>query len=69
MAKDDAAHRPRDEAYGEHTIGQQHRNQRVVGGKVQLVQHQAGNDAVEEEVIPFDDRAEHARDRGATQVG
>jgi len=37
-------------------------------GKKQLGEHQAGHDAVEEEVVPLDGGADRARDHCAAQL-
>ena len=60
MAKDDTAQRPGDKAHGKGGIGQQHRNRRVVGRKIQLVEDDARDDPVKEKVVPFDRRADEA---------
>ena len=61
MAEDDAADRPRDEAERIGGEGEQGAGQRIVGGEEQPVEDQGGGRAVEEEIVPFDGRA----DRGS----
>ncbi len=61
MAEDQAAERACEEADGECRIGQQRGDERIVGGKIELVEDKARDCAIEEEIIPFDRRPD---DRG-----
>ena len=58
VAEDQPAQRTRDEADREGGVGQHGRHQRVVRGEVQFVEHDAGDDAVQEEVVPLDGGAD-----------
>jgi hypothetical protein len=61
VAEDHAAQRPRDEAHREGGVGQQRRHHRVAARKVELVEHDAGHHAVQEEVVPLDGGAHQGR--------
>ena len=60
MAEQDSADRPRDESDSERRIREQGADEWILIRKEQFVEHQAGDDAVEKEVIPFDDAADCA---------
>ena len=62
MAEDDAPERTRDEADSERRVGEQRGDDRIAGRKIQLVEHDAGDDAVKKEIIPFDGRADQRRE-------
>ncbi|MCY1229240.1 hypothetical protein D9M72_415980 [compost metagenome] len=63
VPEDHAAQRPRDKAHRKGGVGQHGGHQRVIAGEVQLVEDQAGDHAVQEEVIPLDGGADHGRQR------
>jgi hypothetical protein len=61
MAEHDPAKGARCEAEGISGEGEQGPDQRIERGEEQFVEHQRGGRAVEEEIVPFDRRADHAR--------
>src|SRR4051812_4476263 len=61
MPEHDAAERARHEADREGRVGEERRDDRVVDGEEELVEHDPGDDAVEEEVVPLDRRPDDAR--------
>ncbi len=60
MAEEGATDRTRQKADCEGGIGEQQRHSRIVGGKVQLVEDQAGQRGVQDEIVPLDGRADQA---------
>jgi hypothetical protein len=61
MAEDDPAQWPGKEADGISGEGEQGPDERIVGGEEELVEDEGRGRAVEEEIIPFDRRPDHAR--------
>ena len=68
MAKDRRADRPADEADEEHAERLEHADERIGCGKEQLAEHQRGDRAVEQEIVPLDGRADRAGNHGAAQL-
>ena len=68
MPEDRGPNRPGDKADGIDGKRLQHADQRVGFGKEQLAKDQTGDDAVEQEVVPLDRRADGAGDDGAPQL-
>jgi len=54
MAEDRRADWPRDKTYSVHTKGLQRADKRIGSRKVEVGKYQAGDGAVEKEVVPFD---------------
>ncbi len=61
VAEDDAAERPGDEADGVGGEGEQRADERLEAREEQLVEHQRGGGAVDEEVVPLQRGADQAR--------
>jgi hypothetical protein len=68
MAEDDAADRPRHEAQRIGGEGEEGAGQRLVLREEELVEHERGGRAVEEEIIPFDGGADEAGGDDALEV-
>ena len=68
MAEDRRADRPPDKADEEHAERLEHTDQWIGFGEEELAEHQPGDRAVQQEVVPFDRGADRAGDQGATQV-
>ena len=68
VAEDRRADGPRDEAYGVDGKGLQGADHRIGLREIQLREHQPGDDAVQEEVVPLDGRADRAGDDRAPQL-
>ncbi len=60
MAEDHATERPGKEAEGIGRKGEQRARQRIERREKQSVEHQCRSDAIDEEVEPFDHRADQA---------
>src|SRR6185437_12029621 len=69
MSEDRRTHRARDEADGIDAERLQRAHQRVGVREEQLGEHQAGDDAVEEEIVPLDRGADRAGDHRAAELG
>jgi hypothetical protein len=67
MAEDDSAQRPGDEAHRVGRESQQGPDQRIERGEEQLVEDERRSRAVEEEIVPFDRRANQARGDDASE--
>jgi hypothetical protein len=68
MAKDCCADGACDETHHVHGESFEHADQRVGFRKEQLGEYEAGDNAVQEEVVPFDGGADRAGDNGAAQL-
>jgi len=68
MPEDRSTDRASDKADGVDGKRLQYADQRVGFGKEQLAEDQTGDDAVEQEVVPFDRRADGAGDHRAPQL-
>src|SRR5207237_9389005 len=68
MAEERRPDRPRDKADGVDREGLQHADQRVGFGEEKLPEGEARDDAVEEEIVPLDRRADRARDYRPPQL-
>jgi hypothetical protein len=69
MAKDRRPDRPRDKADGVDRKRLQCPDQRVRLREIQLRENQPRDGAVDEEIVPFDRRADRAGDHRAAQLG
>ncbi len=68
MAENRGADRPAGKADEIGAEREQRRRQRILIGKVELAEHQAGRGAVEKEVVPLDRRADRRCDDGLAQL-
>src|SRR5262249_14436091 len=68
MAEDEGADRARDEADEVDGKRIERRGQRRLVGEEELAEDQAGHRAVEQEIVPFDGRADGGGDDGAPQL-
>ena len=68
VPEDDAAQRTGHKAHGKGGKGQHGADAGVKVGEIELVEEQAGNNAVQEEVVPFNDGPQHGRNDHAAQV-
>jgi hypothetical protein len=68
MAEHDASHRPRHEAERVGGEGEQGAGQRIEFGEEELVEDERRGRAVEEEIVPFDGRADQAGEHHLPQI-
>ena len=68
MAEDHAAERTGEKADREGGVGEQDRDQRILGREIQLVEDDAGDGAIKEEVVPLDGGADQAGGDDAPQI-
>jgi hypothetical protein len=68
VAEDEGAHRPGHETHPVDAEGLQGADHVIGSREIELGEHQAGDDAVEEEVVPLDDRADRSGEHGAVEL-
>ena len=68
MTEERRPDRPGDKADGIDRKRLQHADQRVGFGEEELPEGEAGDDAVEQEIVPLDRRADRARDHRPPQL-
>ncbi|MGC0396347.1 hypothetical protein ACVME5_004039 [Bradyrhizobium liaoningense] len=68
MAKDRSSERPRQKSDGVGAEGRDGGERGIACGEEDLVEHQRGRRAIDEEVVPFDRGADHARPHDPSQA-